>query len=129
MNELNDLEQAVLDKLLAGSEPVLQVLREQVKQARVASRKFTGAGFFCNLEVPVGVRSLTTNRNFHFGDVNAHIDGLEHGAGFVLRVRAGVLTTLEGYSYDEPWPDQVKNFSLEYQSDPRSLKLPSTVGE
>jgi hypothetical protein len=129
MKELSDLERAVLDKLLAGSDPVLQVLREQAERARIASRKLTGAGFFCSFEVPAGVRPLTTRQDFHFGDVNAHIDGLKYGAGFVLRVREGVLTTLEGYSYDEPWPDQVKNFSLEYQSNPRSLKLPDPVGE
>ena len=129
MNELSDLEQAVLDKLLAGSDPVLQVLREQAEHARLASRKLTGAGFFCTFEVPVGVRSLTTHRDFHFGDVNAHIDGLRYGAGFVLRVRDGVLTTLEGYSYDEPWPGRLKNFSLEYQSDPRSLKFLNAVGD
>ena len=45
-------------------------------------------------------------------DVSARIDGMEHGAGFVLWVEDGVLETLEGFSYVEPWPDLSARYEL-----------------
>jgi hypothetical protein len=51
------------------------------------------------------------------------MQGLVHGAGFVLFVRDGRIDTLEGFSYDEPWPQQVSKFNLKYQREPRDLEL------
>jgi hypothetical protein len=125
MEGLNEFEQAVLDKLLAGEHPVLAVLREQALAGRLASREYTGAGFFGSFDVPRGTPILATQQDFHFGDVNAVIDGLQRGAGFVIFVRNGHLDTLEGYSYEEPWPKDIRGFKLTYQREPRGLELPA----
>jgi hypothetical protein len=123
MEGLTEFEQAVLDKLLAGDHPVLVILRAQAEEAHVASREYTGAGFFCSFEVPSGTPLVERHLDFHFGDVQAAVDGLEYGAGFVLFVRGGRLDTLEGYSYEEPWPNEIRNFSLRYQKEPRELQF------
>jgi len=124
MEDLNEFEQAVLKKLLAGDHPMLTVLRTQVQAARLASREYTGAGFYLSFEVPPEAPALPT-QNFHFGDVDAAIDGLQHGAGFVVFVRGGCLDMLEGYSYDEPWPTEIRGFKLTYQREPRKLDIPA----
>jgi hypothetical protein len=123
MEGLSDFEQAVLDKLLAGDHPAIVILREQARVAAVASREYTGAGFFVSFEVPPNATSLP-QKKLRIGDVNAEIDGLQHGAGFVLFVRDGHLAELEGYSYDEPWPNEIHRFKLSYQRDPRELEIP-----
>jgi hypothetical protein len=46
------------------------------------------------------------------GDIGADIPGLAHGAGFVLFVRGGVISMLEGFSYDEKWPESISEFKL-----------------
>jgi len=51
MEGLTKLEQAVLEKLLAGDHPTLAVLRVQVERARVVERRETGVGFLCDFEV------------------------------------------------------------------------------
>ena len=122
---LNEFEQAVLEKLLAGDHPVLAVLRAQAQAARLASREYTGAGFFLSFDVPPDA-SLLPTKDFHFGDVNAVVDGLRYGAGFVVFVRGGRLDTLEGYSYEEPWPKEIRGFKLSYQREPRELSLPDS---
>jgi hypothetical protein len=121
MESLNEFEQQVLDKLLAGEHPVLVTLRAQAERAQVRRREYTGVGFFCDFDVPSDARALPTSGDFHLGDVNASLDGLNHGAGFVLFVRNGRLATLEGYTYEEPWPQQVRNLELTYQREPREL--------
>jgi hypothetical protein len=115
------LEQAVLDKLLAGSHPVLTTLRAQVASARVVSREQTGVGFFCTIEISTDVPVLAASRDFELGDVDGCIEGLEHGAGFLLFVRGGFIRMLEGYTYGEPWPAEVTSFSLSYAHQPREF--------
>jgi hypothetical protein len=116
---LNALEQAVLDKLLAGDHPALATLRTQAAVGRVASRENTGVGFFCDFRVPSNAPRL--QGDFHLGDVDGQLNGLEHGAGFVLFVREGCLELLEGFSYDEPWPEEITSFTLAYRSGQRQL--------
>lgn len=56
--------------------------------------------------------------------MNAVVDGLQYGAGFVIFMRGGRLDILEGYSYGEPWPKEIRGFNLTYQREPRELELP-----
>ena len=118
---LNELEQAVLDKLLAGDHPVLATLRQQMSQARLVKRENTGVGFYYDFEVDSS--APTVANDFHIGDVHAEIEGLAHGAGFVLFIRNGRISMLEGYTYDEPWPDQIRGFSLKYTNPNRKAEL------
>jgi hypothetical protein len=121
VQDLDDLERAVLEMLLVGDHPALVVLRRQMEHVSVAGRETTGVGFFCDLSVDDGCP--TVDRDFHLGDVHAEIEGLAHGAGFVLFVRGGRLSLLEGFSYDEPWPDTVRSFSLRYLDPQRESVL------
>jgi hypothetical protein len=110
---LEPLEAAVLDRLLAGEHPVLTALRGQLAGATVKSRELTGVGFFTKFALAVDAAPAPV-RTLRFGDVQAAVTGLEHGAGFVLFVNDGLLRMLEGYSYGEPWPEQIEEFSVSY---------------
>ena len=110
---MTPLERQVIATLLAPDHPVMDALRRQFDACRVASREFTGHGFFSTLVVADGVEAApVTLRQLDLGDVTATIDGLEHGAGFVLFVRDGVLHMLEGFAYDEPWPSAIGRFEI-----------------
>jgi hypothetical protein len=125
MEGLNELERAVLDKQLAGEHPVLAVLRAQAERARVVGRKETGVGFYCDFEVEAGAPTL--DGDFQIADVHGELSGLAHGAGFVLFIRSGRLSMLEGFTFDEPWPQQARDFKLRYDQEPRELQLPKTL--
>jgi hypothetical protein len=114
MEELNSLQKAVLVNLLAGDHPVLAALRAQAERAQLVSRRYTGVGFFCDFTVPLDVPPVKDHLNFELGDVYGEIAGLQHGAGFVLFVRSGYLNLLEGFSYDESWPEMPGEFKLSY---------------
>jgi hypothetical protein len=62
--------------------------------------------------------------DFQIDDVDGTVNGLAHGAGFVLFIRDGKLDILEGFTYDEPWPKDIGHFRLTYHSEPRKLALP-----
>jgi hypothetical protein len=110
--QLSPFEMQVLDTILYGDHPLLEVLREQVRVCRVTKREFTGVGFFTWLTVPTEGLVAGPNRTFTLSGASADLDGLTRGAGFVLFVTNGILDNLEGYTYDEPWPDVMGPFSI-----------------
>lgn len=116
MEGLSSFEQAVLDMLLAGNHPALAALRTQAERAKLEFRKFTGVGFYVHFSVPsdVPTAGTSTRNDFEVSGVSADIKGLSHGAGFILFVRKGRLAFLEGYSYDETWPESTDDFVLRY---------------
>lgn len=122
MDGLTGIEQAVLDMLLAGDHPALVPVRSQAKRSNVSRREYTGVGFWTFFDVPEDA-PLAMPRNFVLSDVALTVAGLEHGAGFWLQIRNGRLEMLEGFTYDEPWPDEIGVFTLAYLKEPRDLQL------
>mgnify|MGYP001077083003 CR=1 FL=1 len=116
--ELTAFECQVLEWLLAGRDPVLGSLRAQLAAATIVSHEQTGHGFYLQFAVPECVtrvhEQFGTKPDFCFGDIEASIHALEHGAGFVLWIREGALDLLEGYTYEEAWPACVRDFRLCY---------------
>src|SRR5271168_1901150 len=117
MTNLTTLENRVLEMLLRGEDEELSVLRQPTKQARVSSRKMTGVGFYAEFVVPPEVPRVPGRPTFKLGDVNGTADNVEHGLGFLLYIKAGGLSMLEGYTYDEPWPDEVRGLVLRYSTE------------
>jgi hypothetical protein len=110
---LTPIEREVMSMLLAGDDPDLHTLTAQFAAATAIGRELTGVGFFVDFQVPSGCHRLG-DRHFVIGDVIGELDGLQHGAGFLLFVRDGIIKMLEGFSYDEPWPEEVRDFKLTY---------------
>jgi hypothetical protein len=102
--------------LLCGEDEELFVLRQQTKHARVSSRKMTGVGFYAEFVVSPEVPRVPGRPTFKLGDVNGTADNVKHGLGFLLYVKEGTLSMLEGYTYDDPWPDEVVGLILTYSS-------------
>jgi hypothetical protein len=119
--ELDALERRVLEMLVAGEQPMMRRLQEQLTVCGVRGRERTGVGFFTTLDVDRSVAEPVDLGSARVGDVVAEMEGLGHGAGFLLMIEVGYLHQLEGYSYDERWPDEVERFSLAYVQQPRDL--------
>jgi hypothetical protein len=113
MEPLNEFERAVLTSMLEGDDPVSTALRSQLAVVAVRHRKFTGVGFFTDLAVPADTLPAPTSSGVPaLPDVGADIEGLRHGAGFVLFLENGFLHCLEGYTYGEAWPARVVRFTV-----------------
>ena len=113
MTDLTDFERAILRKLLSGDHSLLALFRQQLEVCRCAKREATGVGFYTELDVST-YAGPRPELDFKYGDVVAEIDGIKQGAGFVLYIEAGLLVLLEGYTFDEPWPDQIDSFKLSF---------------
>lgn len=112
MDDFTPLERAVMDSLLDGDDPVLVALRAQWKAATLADRRYSGVGFFTDFYVPIDLQVPPGDLSLTVRGVRAELGGLEHGADFVLFVGAGFIQTLEGWTPDDRWPDELGAFSL-----------------
>ena len=117
--DLTPLERAVVDTLLSRDGPGYAELREQATHARVVTRETTGVGFYTTIEVdadappsPACVGNPVGQGHDFPDEVHAELDGLEHGAGFLLWLEGGRLETLEGFAYAERWPSEVRRFDV-----------------
>ena len=106
------LEAAVMELQLSGDAPAMESLRKQWRASTIVNREFTGVGFYTTLEVPPAVPAVEGFPVRCFGDVEAEIEGLFCGTGFIIWIKDGRLECLEGYSYQENWPDTVGRFRL-----------------
>lgn len=109
---LTPLEKAVLDMMLDQPGEPYEVVRRQLAHAKVVGRKFTGVGFFTDFIVPSEAAVQRNLPNMELSGVGAVFPNLKHGAGFLFFIRDGVIKMLEGYTYDEPWPEEVSEFQL-----------------
>lgn len=112
MEELTDLERAVLAVLLEGDTPEFEILRAQATAAVAAKRELTGAGFYTDLCFRGHAPALPGNPRFMIGGVGAEISGLQAGAGFLLWGTAGLIDCIEGFAHLAFWPAHVGAFSL-----------------
>lgn len=113
-------EKAVMEMLLQDNHPILTVLHQQYLASTVLNRDLSGVGFFTTFNVPNDI-TCVGKQSFAFGDVVAEIEGLKHGAGFVLFVEHGVIHTLEGYTYGESWPIQITGVRLSHIKENRDF--------
>jgi hypothetical protein len=95
MRPLWPIEREVLEITAAEYSGSAYVLRRQIDTAQVTSFENSGAGFFSELAVAddAPLLSETSPLSGAYGSVL----GIEHGMGFIVFLRDGRLSMIEGY--------------------------------
>jgi hypothetical protein len=124
---INSFEEAVINKLLSGNDSVLSELRSQFENAVVKDREITGSGFYLMFALPKDTIRLTSKfptvkSNFCFGDVKAIIENFNGEISFLIWVKEGILHMLEGYSYNNGFPENFEKTQLQYFVEPRNIQ-------
>ena len=110
---LTPLEKAVVDALLDKQGDPFDTARQQLAHATVTKREFTGVGFFTEFAIAEDAPVRRDLPDATLGNAGAELPGLQHGAGFLLFIRGGVVTMLEGYTYaDDQWPETTDEFRV-----------------
>jgi hypothetical protein len=112
-----EFEKILMKMLLSGDDEVLNKLRKQYEVAKIESREFSDAGFYTSFLVENRNDLCIMNKSFHIGDVDGNIDGIEGAVGFILYVKNGYITLLEGYTNAvDTWPKSYDKIVPSYDS-------------
>ena len=110
---LTPLERAVVHTMLDKQGEPFDTIRQQLAHASVTKREFTGVGFFTEFALPADVSVSRDLPDETIGGVGASFPSVQHGAGFLLFIRSGVVTMLEGFTYaDDQWPERTDGFQV-----------------
>ncbi len=105
---LNNLEQAALVRFFE-SEGFGKVNRD-VSQIKIVDRHLTGKGFIAQL-LPNEVIVLNGPSSFTGGIVGAKVNG-NIDIGFLFFIKDGYVDAIEGFTYGEEWPDEIKTVEV-----------------
>lgn len=115
--EYEDFECKLIEMLLYGEDEVFIKLKKQYDTAKIASRDFSDVGFFTRFSIPQSDDLCTDRKSFYIGDVDGMVDGIEGAVGFVLFVKDGYISMLEGYTNAiDKWPKSYDVIALSYDS-------------
>lgn len=105
--EMTVLEALLADPLLAG-----RVRTNELRRLVSASREMTGQGFITQLENTESARLFESDVNLRWGSrIDATVNG-EVRVGFVVFVDEGRVDAVEGFTYEEEWPETVEKLEL-----------------
>lgn len=113
VGSFEQFEREVME-FIAKEKPQFEAkIMAQYEKCRVTSREFTGHGFFTDFEITDPADSFGDGICDPFGSLYIDLPGVKHGAGFVLFVKNGFISMLEGFVYgDEAWPEEIKEYKL-----------------
>lgn len=107
-----EFEKNAMNMILAGEDNRLDILRRQYNEAKVASREFTGCGFFTYFDVPEAL--VKDNFEGRIADVGAKlIESNGEWIFFVLYIVHGKFDVLEGFTTGDSW-DGDYNVIMQY---------------
>ena len=106
------LEQAVIRRMLA--DPELKPVRLTVNfdAVKVRDRELTGIGFLTEFEPSEQLKLFEAGFSLRWGKVGARLNAAKVETGYLVYVDDGYVTTVEGYTYGDEWPDQVEQSEL-----------------
>ena len=108
------IEKAALETFIKSNEAISNALRNQIDNSHVLSRRHTGAGFFTEIAVSSQCESITLAEPGPLSNVICQINGVENFGEFLLYVKDGIITCLEGYTFGcESWPEGIEEFRCE----------------
>jgi len=120
-------EVAVLSLLLDRPGELYASVRQQLSCASVSDRDLTGAGFYRKFTVPPSAAFRRDLPPVELSGVYAEHPDLECGAGFLLFIRDGVVSFLEGFVYgDAEWPGDESAFTFFCEHDQAASAQRST---
>ena len=101
---LTPFEKQIMDIVLSGKDSILDILREQYKNASIVGRTKNSFGPSIDFTVPASC-PLVDPLNFNITDVDIKIKGIKIMVLTNLFIRDGLISMLEFSTIDEGWPD------------------------
>lgn len=105
--KFDEFEKIIISDIIEQYPEYKQKLQSQLEKITVQKREFSTYGFSTYYSVIAVEETLGDDENLRIGKHQWNINGLNHGSDFILWIKSGLISCLEGFSYNEPWPDKI----------------------
>ena len=103
----DEFEKIIISDIIEHYPEYKQKLQSQSEKMVVQKREFSTYGFSTYYAVTDGENTLGDGENLQIGKHQWNINGLTRGSDYVLWIKNGLISCLEGFSYNESWPDEI----------------------
>ncbi len=110
---LSEFEKMVLEALIED-DLEKEIILDQLREATVLERDYTGVGLFTKIQISVNAPLLSKSNRYIEEAPKTHLahPELEAGAGVILWFEEGKVSTLECYTYEGEWPKNESLFTI-----------------
>lgn len=105
--KFDEFEKIIISDIIEQYPEYKQKLQSQLEKITVQKREFSTYGFSTYYAVTAGEDTLGDGKNLQLGKHQWNINGLTRGSDYILWIKNGLISCLEGFSYNEPWPDEI----------------------
>ena len=105
--KFDEFEKIIITDIIEQYPQYKQKLQAQLEKIAVQKREFSTYGFSTHYAVIALEEALENDENLQLGKCQWNINGLRYGSDYILWIKNGLISYLEGFSYNEPWPDEI----------------------
>ena len=105
--KFDEFEKIIITDIIEQYPEYKQNLQAQFEKIVVNKRDFATYGFSTHYDATRVKEPLGDDVNLQLGKHQWNINSLNHGSDYILWIKNGVISCLEGFSYKEPWPDEI----------------------
>ena len=105
--KFDEFEKIIISDIIEQYPEYKQKLQSQLEKITVQKREFSTYGFSTYYAVTAEEETLGDGENLQLGKHQWNINGLQHGSDYILWIKNGFISCLEGFSYNETWPDEI----------------------
>ena len=105
--KFEEFEKIIITDIMEQYPQYKQKLQAQFESIVVQKREFFACGFSTDYAVTAVEETLGEDKNLQLGEHQWNINGLKHGSDYILWITNGLISSLEGFSYQERWPDEI----------------------
>lgn len=107
--KINELEISVLRQHFKNLG--IKIKDNILETLKVEDRSFSGAGFMTDLMEDTNLRVFASHISSADGEVGAILNS-EVESGYLFYVEGGYLKSIEGYTYAQPWPEEISKIEV-----------------
>ena len=105
--KFDEFEKIIITDIIEQYPEYKQKLQSQFQKCTVQKKEVSTYGFSTYYTVTAEEETLGDTVNMQLGKSQWNINGLKRGSDYILWIKNGFITCLEGFSYNEPWPDEI----------------------
>lgn len=107
MIKISKFEEMIITDIIEHNPDYREILLSQFNAAKVKERKKYERGFCTDYVIDDGVQTFGDGVDMRLSGSQWNINDVDNGTDYILWVKNGKISSLEGFTYEEKWPDEI----------------------